>query len=66
MTMGKCFPRAHFYPVRGSQPSCIVYTTVINNIFHENVGRFVTLIGGVEVKFKYVVYSVFKSNSPGK
>ena len=61
MTVGKCFPRAHYCPVRAGQPSCILYTTVINNIFLENVCRFVALIGGVEVKLKYIVDDVFKS-----
>ena len=61
MTVGKCFPRAHYCPVRAGQPSCILYATVINNIFHENVRRFVALIKGVEVRFKYVVIGVFKS-----
>ena len=39
----------------------LVYTTVMNNIFFENVRRFVALIGGVEVKFKHVVDGGFKS-----
>ena len=43
------------------QPSCVLYSNVINNIFLENVCRFVALIGGVEVKFKEVLDGVLKS-----
>ena len=61
MTVGKCFFRAHYCPVRAGQPSCVLYTTVINNIFLENVCSFVSLIGGVEVKFKELLDRVLKS-----
>ena len=56
MTLGKCLSRAHYCPVRAGQPSCVLYTTVINNIFLENVCSFVVLIGGVEVKCKGVLH----------
>ena len=55
MTVGKCFSRAHSCPMHAGQPSCFLYSTVINNIFLENVCSFVALIRGVKVKFKAVL-----------
>ena len=43
------------------QPTCVLYPTVISNIFLENVCSFVVLIEGVEVKFKDVLDGVLKS-----
>ena len=44
------------------QPSCVLFTAVISNIFLENAHSFVELIGGAEVKFKDVLDGVLKSD----
>ena len=41
--------------VSAGQPSRVLYTTVMSNIFLENSRSFVALIGGIEVKFKDVL-----------
>ena len=45
----------------GGQPTCVLYPTVISNIFLEKARSFVVLIEGVEVKFKDVLDGVIKS-----
>jgi len=58
---GEMLPQGTYCHVSAGQPSCVLYTTVISNIFLENAHRFVVLIGGVEVKFKCVLDGVLKS-----
>ena len=55
---GEMLLQGIFCIVSAGQPSCVLYTTVISNIFVENARRCVVLIGGVEVKFKYVLDGV--------
>ena len=58
---GEMLLQGTYCHVSAGQPTCVLYTTVISNIFLENARRFVVLIGGVEVKFKYVLDGVLKS-----